>query len=70
MPEVLKAGYSGIYFRDKLVIDEFLIKRYNGQVASPPGHFHESPTEYYLNTLQNSMANTNLAQSSQGNFIK
>jgi histone-arginine methyltransferase CARM1 len=33
--------------------------RYNGQVAAPPGQFHESPTEYYLNTLQHSMGNLN-----------
>lgn len=25
--------------------------RYNGQVSVPAGHFHESPTEYYLNTI-------------------
>jgi hypothetical protein len=25
--------------------------RYNGSVAVPAGHYHESPTEYYLNSL-------------------
>lgn len=27
--------------------------RYNGQVALPAGHFHESPTEFYLNQYAN-----------------
>lgn len=32
--------------------------RYNGQPVVPPGNFHESPTEYYLQTIA-SMASQN-----------
>ena len=27
------------------------MKRYNGQPVTPPGNYHESPTEYYLQTI-------------------
>jgi hypothetical protein len=30
--------------------------RYNGQPVVPPGNFHESPTEYYLQTIANMAA--------------
>jgi hypothetical protein len=45
--------------------------RYNGSVAVPAGHYHESPTEYYLNSLtsmaaqQTSAAYTNSQQQQQ-----
>jgi hypothetical protein len=56
-----------IFLISNLII--FFDSRYNGQVATPPGNFHESPTEYYLNTLQTSMANANITLPSQGNIL-
>ncbi|CAF0716934.1 unnamed protein product [Brachionus calyciflorus] len=38
--------------------------RYNGQVALPAGHYHESPTEFYLNQY-NAMQNQNYTQSQE-----
>jgi len=34
--------------------------RYNGQPVVPPGNYHESPTEYYLQTIANMTAQTHL----------
>ena len=43
--------------------------RYNGQVTVPAGHFHESPTEYYLSSLANNLANNANISQNQGTFF-
>jgi len=35
--------------------------RYNGTVALQAGNYHESPTEYYLNSIANAAANQTAA---------
>ncbi len=35
--------------------------RYNGQAVVPPGNYHESPTEYYLQTIANMTAQTHIS---------
>lgn len=36
--------------------------RYNGQAVTPPGNYHESPTEYYLQTIANMTAQTHISE--------
>lgn len=41
--------------------------RYNGQPVVPPGNFHESPTEYYLQTLTQMTAQTHVSENNHSN---
>jgi len=36
--------------------------RYNGQAVVPPGNYHESPTEYYLQNIANMTAQTHISE--------
>ena len=40
--------------------------RYNGQPVVPPGNFHESPTEYYLQTIANMAAQNGTTTATNG----
>lgn len=42
--------------------------RYNGQAVVPPGNYHESPTEYYLQNLTQMTAQTHISENQDINL--